>query len=95
MPAMPGSLAACMTALTEPMLRPHRAMVEVGCGLSARRKYSMTVSTSSRSYQPSEMYSPSLWPHAAKSRAKREAPVASTVEITCSASARHDALPCR
>eukprot|EP00966_Prymnesium_polylepis_P274515 6342656-Prymnesium_polylepis.1 len=90
-PAIDGSRLACMTEQTAPIERPHSA-IAVARPLS--RRCVMTVARSSFSYQPREMNSPSDMPQPAKSNAKTEAPLASTPASTCSASARHDALPC-
>mmetsp|Transcript_15524 Transcript_15524/g.50689 ORF Transcript_15524/g.50689 Transcript_15524/m.50689 type:complete len:217 (+) Transcript_15524:953-1603(+) len=91
-PAIDGSRAACMTADEAPIDRPHSAMAPTP---AYSRSHSIIVCTSSRSKKPSEMYSPSEWPHPAKSNEKSAAPSASTWAAMVVASARHDALPCR
>lgn len=59
-PAIEGSLSACISAVTAPMLLPHSPIVEV---LPDFLKCSTTTEISSLSYHPKDMYSPSDCPH--------------------------------
>ena len=65
-PAMEGSRSPYIIAVTAPMDLPQSPIVVT---LLVLRRYSTTHSTSSLSYQPNEIYSPSLFPQPEKSKA--------------------------
>mmetsp|Transcript_45825 Transcript_45825/g.127136 ORF Transcript_45825/g.127136 Transcript_45825/m.127136 type:complete len:227 (-) Transcript_45825:14-694(-) len=64
MAPMEGSLWACINAVTAPIERPQTA---TGPHHGCARKCSITNARSSRSFQPSDTYSPSEWPQPAAS----------------------------
>mmetsp|Transcript_49534 Transcript_49534/g.150768 ORF Transcript_49534/g.150768 Transcript_49534/m.150768 type:complete len:204 (+) Transcript_49534:175-786(+) len=92
MPPIEWSLSACSSAVTAPMERPQRPTAET---LPPRRRWSTHAARSSRSCQPSEIYSPSLIPHPAKSKANNEMPRGKNNGTKLRASSLQDAFWCR
>lgn len=90
-PAKLGSLSACSRAVTAPIDRPQSAMLETF--LSSLRCLTI-IATSSRSYHPSDMYSPSDFPQPAKSKQRSEIFYGRRWEIHSVASTRQLELPC-
>ena len=87
--AIVGSFEEYMIAVTAPMERPHRAIIDV---LPSERRYSTTAARSLTSCAPRVTHSPSLIPLPAKSRANTVMPFGSILKTISSASLRLPAL---
>jgi hypothetical protein len=94
-PAMEGSSFAASSAVTAPMLVPHRPILPTRPPRTFVRKCSMTLATSVFSRAPSETCSPSLSPLPPKSSANTSTPIGSRRRTAFVASHRLPLLPCR